>query len=487
MGSWDCSDLYLQWRQLVHSMKIYDSAGWEPSSGYTCITRKAVYSLSRMEVYRKGTSNMSNDLFLSVGIDVGADFSFMSIALPNQSVVGKPFKITHANLHSLERAINVIREAEQTYQLQSRILLESTGIYHYPVMNYFSGKGFRVSIVNPIITKSSSNISIRKVHNDKFDSKKVALLGLKSDLKISVIPSDLVLNLRNLMREYYNLVDGRSAYINRLTTTLKTAFPQYIGIFSKLTVETSLALLEKYASPQAFLSARKSSIVKLIRSTARFGQAYAEAQYHKIIVASKDALVFGYAVPSNFELIRVYISFIRKYNTEIDVVLKLIHKFVDDNSNEIFVRQIHLIDSIKGAGLLTAVTIMCEIGDFSVFKKPKQLFAYFGLDPSVRQSGNFTGTKGKMSKRGSPLARRAINTIATISIGKTKTGSLNNPVLRQYYDDKCKAKPKLVALGAVAHKVCNIIFAVLRDNKSFTLISKDEHIKEYQRKFFELA
>jgi len=82
---------------------------------------------------------------------------------------------------------------------------------------------------------------------------------------------------------------------------LKTAFPRYIGIFSTLTAETSLVLLEKYTSPQAFLKARKSSVVKLIRSTSRSGQIYAEDRYAKIIAAAKDALVFGYAVSSHFE------------------------------------------------------------------------------------------------------------------------------------------------------------------------------------------
>jgi transposase len=65
---------------------------------------------------------------------------------------------------------------------------------------------------------------------------------------------------------------------------------------------------------------------------------------------------------------------------------------------------------------------MCEIGDFSAFERPKQLFAYFGLGPVVKQSGNFTGAKLKMSKRGSALAMRAIHTIAPISVGKSKKG-----------------------------------------------------------------
>lgn len=71
------------------------------------------------------------ELFISVGIDVGADFSFMSIALPNHTFVGKPFKITHSNLNSLETVVSKIKEAEKSNSLKARIFLESTGVYHY--------------------------------------------------------------------------------------------------------------------------------------------------------------------------------------------------------------------------------------------------------------------------------------------------------------------------------------------------------------------
>jgi hypothetical protein len=318
------------------------------------------------------------------------------------------------------------------------------------------------------------------VHNDKFDSKKVALIGLKPDLKTSVIPSDLVLNLRNLVREYYSLTDGRTAYVNKLQGQLRMVFPQYIGIFSKITVATSLALLDKYTSPETFIAADKQEIIGIIRKTARFGMIYAENKYAAILQAAKAALVFGHSVPSAFTLIRLYINFIKKYNDEIDAVFKTMNELVDANSDELFARQIRLIQSIKGAGFLTAATIMCEIADFSVFKSPKQLFAYFGLDPSVKQSGKYNSTNNKMSKRGSPLVRRAIHTIALVSIGKTKNGVPHNHVLSDYYLIKCKSKPKMVALGAVMHKVCNIIFAILRDSKEFTIITPKEHNENYQ-------
>ena len=293
------------------------------------------------------------------------------------------------------------------------------------------------------------------------------------------MPSDLALNCRNLCREYYDLMDNRSAYVNKLQGELRMAFPQYLGIFSKVTTNTSLTLLETYTSPSAFIAADRQEIIDTIKSTARFGLAYAQNKYDAIIQAANEANDFGYIIDSNIRRIRLYISFIRKYDEEIASILDALHKLVDTNESTDFVKQIHLIETFKGAGFLSAVSLMEEISDFSAFSKPKQLFAYFGLDPAVKQSGKFEGTKIQMSKRGSAIARRVIHTLALQSISTSRTGEAKNPVLRNYYRKKCESKPKLVAMGVVSHKVCNIIFAILRDNKPFEIITPQEHIKQY--------
>jgi len=117
---------------------------------------------------------------------------------------------------------------------------------------------------------------------------------------------------------------------------------------------------------------------------------------------------------------------------------------------------------------------MAEIGDLSAFNKPNQLFAYFGLDPAVKQSGKFEGTQIKMSQKSSAVARRILRTMALVSISKGKGGNTPNPVMRNYYLEKCKSKPKKVAMGAVMHKVCNTVFAILRDEKEFRIITPEE-------------
>jgi len=155
------------------------------------------------------------------------------------------------------------------------------------------------------------------VHNDRFDSKKAALVGLKAHLKVSLMPSDLALNLKNLSREYYDLMDKRSAYINKLQGELHMVFLQYLNIFSKITTKTSLTLLETYTSPESFLNASKDDIIHSIRTTARFGLTYAENKYNAIVKAANDAKTFGDSLNSNFKRICLYIRFIRNYDLEV--------------------------------------------------------------------------------------------------------------------------------------------------------------------------
>ena len=158
--------------------------------------------------------------YLSVGFDVGADFTWMSIMLPNGILIGKPFKIIHSDPQSRELAISKIKEAQEMYSLESRCFLESTGIYHIPLLCFLRDKGFDCAVINPIITKNSTNMNVRKLHNDKFDSKKAAKVGLDASLKASIVPDDAIIDLRNLVRDYYYFKDLQSAIVLKLHAEL---------------------------------------------------------------------------------------------------------------------------------------------------------------------------------------------------------------------------------------------------------------------------
>lgn len=134
---------------------------------------------------------------------------------------------------------------------------------------------------------------------------------------------------------------------------------------------------------------------------------------------------------------------------------------------------------MPGIGFLTVVTLIAENRDFSKFNSPKVFVAFFGVDPSVNpsvnQSGKFNGDRNKISKRGTRFGRRVLFTTALASIRTTRKGDAINPILRDYYHQKCENKKKKVALVAVMYKLLNYIFAVLRDEKPFTLRSFKDH------------
>ena len=274
-------------------------------------------------------------------------------------------------------------------------------------------------------------------------------------------------------------MDHRSAYVNKLKAHLRIVFPGFCKVFSDITGATSIAVLKNFSTPEDILNAQPNQIIDLIALSSRKGMKYAKDKYDKLIAAAKNSLNFRYNLSTVYDVADIHIHFVEEFDNKIDLILAKIKAFVDKNKSESFVQQIEYLDSINGVGFLSAVTLMCEIGDFAAFSKPKQLFAYFGIDPSVSESGKFKGTENKMSKRGTRIGRRVLYSIALASIRVKKNGVAINPVLHEYYQKKKESKPKKVVLEAVMHKISNVIFAVLRDSKPYELKTPEEHRKQY--------
>lgn len=68
---------------------------------------------------------------------------------------------------------------------------------------------------------------------------------------------------------------------------------------------------------------------------------------------------------------------------------------------------IRALQGLRGVALLTAVTIVAEIGSFIRFRSPAQLMAYLGMVPREYSSG-MTTKRGSMTKAGNNRVRRAI-------------------------------------------------------------------------------
>ena len=63
--------------------------------------------------------------------------------------------------------------------------------------------------------------------------------------------------------------------------------------------------------------------------------------------------------------------------------------------------------SLRGVDVITAVTVLAELGDLTRFDSPRQLMSYLGLVPSEHSSGSHR-RQGRITKTGNSHVRRVL-------------------------------------------------------------------------------
>lgn len=128
--------------------------------------------------------------------------------------------------------------------------------------------------------------------------------------------------------------------------------------------------------------------------------------------------------------------------------------------DESFSRAIELLQSIKGVGFTTAISLLAYLPDISLFKTPKQLAAFMGVSPKQKESGQYKG-KTCMSKFGNPRIRTVLYMPALVVKGK-------NPAFKLFIErlEKSGLRPKAI-VGALMRKLVHIIFGMLKNNQPF--------------------
>lgn len=111
--------------------------------------------------------------FSAVGIDV---------AKATLSVCCRTFEGTETALSLRNTDIDVRRKLiDRLSGFQGRIVMESTGHYHWLVALLLTEAGFDVRVVNPILAKQYTSSSIRKVKTDPADASGLARMAALAD------------------------------------------------------------------------------------------------------------------------------------------------------------------------------------------------------------------------------------------------------------------------------------------------------------------
>lgn len=409
------------------------------------------------------------------GIDISKASSDMCVISPLNEIITET-RIFH-DLTSMERAARILRDVRNTYHCEPIIVMESTAHYHRILYSFLRNAGFEVLLVNPLQTSLAGNLNIRKVKNDKVDAKRLALLYRLNVLKPSFTDNGLLDTLKDLTRQRAELVNERVRFVNKLTFYLDQAFPGYQKVFPQIRVKSSLAVLARFPTPAVIVKSRKDSIQSVIGKASTRGKnsMFASKKAKLLVDAAKDAMKIGVRRDSFEPLISMTATIIVTLQASIDMLTEKIVSTAATDAD--FMHNVELVSSIPGIGTFSAIIILAEMGDVRRFSKAKQLVAYCGLDPAVKQSGTFTSTNTKMSKRGSPYLRKILNICTHVAVHPGRKGVSANAVLTGYYEEKCKKKPPKVALCACMHKMVLIIFAVLRDQTPFELRTPEEHMQ----------
>lgn len=383
-----------------------------------------------------------------VGIDIGKNHHEASIVSPEGKQIGRSlrFATTHKGADSLMSFIfKNIGNSPCVFGM------EATGHYWYPIYSFLKAKGYTIYVINPIQSDSLRKMYIRQTKNDSIDSFLIAEVIRFGQFGTTSMADENILAMRQLCRYRDSVISSRTEIKLRIGTIMEQIFPEYEKQFSSLWVSTSMGILEKYLTPENIKNAPIDELFEIIKDKSHNRLTRAKA----ISIKEAAADTFGIKIAQDafsFQLKQLIdrMNFLDKQIEALDCqILEYYEKFDC------------YLHTIPGIGMIGAATILAEIGDISRFKNSSSLIAFAGIDPTVRQSGEFNSTHNHMSKRGSPYLRHAIFLAAT-------TCSFHNSPLNAYYKKKRdQGKHHLTATGAVARKLTTVIYAVLRDSKPY--------------------
>lgn len=136
---------------------------------------------------------------------------------------------------------------------------------------------------------------------------------------------------------------------------------------------------------------------------------------------------------------------------------------------------VKMLVDIKGIGLDSAVSIVLEIEDVKRFANAKKIVAYFGIDPTFKQSGD--GLWGNhMSKKGRGRMRSTLYMVALSAVRY-------NPMFTQLYARfRAKGMTHKQAAGVVMNKMLRVIYGVLKSGRAFNAEIDKEHQQQAAQK-----
>jgi transposase len=383
-----------------------------------------------------------------VGIDVGKRHHQAVVVDQQGEQCGDAigFSNTRSGVESLVERMEALDEPVN-------VALESSGQYWLCLYDQLTSRGYHVAVINPLQINAYRRTGIRKAKTDPIDAFWIADLLRINRARPNQVPEAVRLQLRELSRFRFSLVDRIGDLKRKVLSVLDRVFPEYETFFSSVFLKSSRRLLEEAVSANEFAVFDLSELTEILREASR-GR-FSERKAQEIIDQAKSSIGVSFLADAASVELRCLLAQIHFLEDQIDLI---------DEHLSILLEQAHqYLTTIPGIGVVLAATILGEIGDVNRFPELEKLVAYAGIDPTVHQSGQFGAERTHMSKRGSPYLRRALWLAANVA-------RQHDPDLKAYYHKKKQeGRHHNTVVGALCRKLLARVYVVLKEERPYVV------------------
>jgi len=383
-----------------------------------------------------------------LGIDVSKD-SFDACLIDSDQTV-----IFNEKYPMDSEGFENLYESLKDYQFDEILsIMESTSIYHVNLYFFLVEKKIPVAIINPILINNfSKSFSLRKSKTDKKDANMIAVFALYNQSKINTSVA-VPVSVRTMLRARDNLSKDVAKLKTEIKSHLHILFPELVRDYNVFT-KVMLRLLLKAPGAHPIKKMKPIQLERIINKTS--GNKLQKITSRELVRLAKKSIAHKDEALQSVLIMKIeMLLFIFDQQNIYDDKLK---EFVKENLKQDF----EIITSIKGVGQTTAEKFLIEIGDINKFKSHKQLRAFIGFDPSIKQSGSSINIKGKISKRGNSYLRRTMWQMAVSVI------RYSDEFATYFHKKMNEGKKYKQAVIAVANKLIRTLYALLKNNVKYS-------------------
>lgn len=381
---------------------------------------------------------------LYVGIDIAKEIHEASLINEQGKLQGRSIRFSNT-LADFQRFLEWL--PKDTLEMA----MEATGHYWLPLYDFLKDQGYEVTVLNPLQTEAHRRGQIRKTKTDKKDSFIIADLLRTKAISPSYIPDEWIHQLREITRFRFGLIDTICDLKRQIICVLDKVFPEFESLFSNVFIKSAQILLKEGTLPEEIAEMDLSELTDILNSSSHghFGLAKAKDIQSK----ASSSVGISYLKDSAKVQLRCLMAHLEFLQSQIEEVDTCIQNLLAQREN--------FLTTIPGISQTLAATITAEIGDIERFESPAKLAAFAGIDPTVYNSGKFTGTHMAMSKRGSPYLRRAL-WMASINARRL------DPELAAFYQRKlAEGKHHNTTMGAVCRRLLNRVYSILKEQRPY--------------------